>query len=133
MSFPMIRNLTLACVLLLGCGQPPAVRATEPVAQTTAPRCSADEPNQPHNASAKLREFKQALSRCLLLGERPSGPTTLVFVLQVTEDGRVREDAVIEGSVNTDAKACVDKAMGALQFDPFCGDDVEVRWRIGVE
>lgn len=129
----MIRKLTLACVLMLGCGQQRAVRTSEPVAQTTAPRCSADEPNQPYNASAKLREFKQALSRCLLLGERPQGPRTLVFVLQVAENGKVREGAETEGSVNADAKACVDKAMGSLQFDPFCGDDVEVRWRIGVE
>jgi hypothetical protein len=129
----MIRKLTLACLLMLGCGQQSTVRTTEPVAERIAPRCSADEPNQPYNASAKLREFKEALSRCLLLGEQAKGPTTLVFVLQVAEDGKVRESAVAEGSVNTDAAACVEKATGALQFDPFCGDDVEVRWRIGVE
>ena len=62
-----------------------------------------------------------------------TGFSISVFVLQVAEDGKVREGAETEGSVNADAKACVDKAMGALQFDPFCGDDVEVRWRIGVE
>jgi len=120
--------------LLTGCGpKKPPVRKAEPVSEAPGPRCSPQQPNQPSDTSAKLRSFKQDLSRCLLMGERLRGPTPMVFVLQVAEDGSVREAEVAEGSPGRELETCANEAMRALTFEPFCGSDVELRWRIQVQ
>ncbi len=104
----------------------------DPFAPRT-PRCAPDEPSQPGNAKQKLRTFKQSLSKCLLLGERPRDATAMVFLLRVAEDGTVREASIVEGSTGPQFEACANDAMRALRFEPFCGADVEFRWRIQVQ
>lgn len=136
---PMLRTcatpLLLASALLAGCAARPsaAVPHQASAASPPTPRCAPDAPDRPSDASAKLASFKGALSRCLLFGEHPSQPMTMVFALEVGEDGTVHRADVLEGTSSPQLQNCAEQAMRSLRFAAFCGSDVELRWRVQVQ
>lgn len=126
----------MVAALVGACGHGPAKRAEPapgPRPVPSGPRCGPNEPDRPADASERLAAFKQALSRCLLTGERLRDPRAMVFVVEVGEDGRVVRSALREGSTGPELETCAEKAMQSMRFEPFCGSDVELRWRIQVQ
>ncbi len=73
------------------------------------------------------------VKRCFALatGSRAS---QVAVTLDVREDGTVSGAAVDAGATpNTAAIECTVKAARALTFARYCGDEISVRWRYGLQ